>query len=248
MAAKEITSAQNDKVKHIVHLRQNHDYRDDHHSVVILGHKLVKEISDILPIKTLFVYDEASIPKGVKAKEVYIVNEEIMKKASGLMHPEGILAEIEMPKFSNLKDLKKIVALDKISDPGNLGTIIRSALALGFEGVFILDDSCDAFNDKALSAARGATFKLPLAKGSWKDLEAIIAQNKLHPVVADIEGTPLDKLEKHENILLVLGNEAHGVSEQAKKACQKVTIPMQKSMESLNVGVAAGILMYALGK
>lgn len=248
MEIKEISSLQNPIVKHCVHLRQNHDYRDQERSLIISGVKLISEISGIVKIKSLFVYNETFIPKNLKADVVYIVTEEIMQKASGLMHPEGIMAEVLMPEHSELKGLKKIIALDRVSDPGNLGNIMRTALALNYEGIFILKDSCDPYNDKALASARGATFKLPIAQGNWDDLKKIIELNQLYPIAGDIEGTPLDQVKKQEKILIVLGHEAHGLSDDAKNICQKVLIPISKQMESLNVAVAAGILMYELGK
>ena len=86
-----------------------------------------------------------------------------MKKISGMQTPEGLVVEIEMPKPAPLEGLKYLLALDGVSDPGNVGALLRTALALGWQGIFILDESCDPFNDKALRSARGATFRLPLA-------------------------------------------------------------------------------------
>lgn len=248
MEIREITSLQNEIIKHIVHLRQNHDYRNEHQTVVISGLKMIKEVTLHVPIKTLFVYDKTFIPKGLKAENIYLVNEKVMQKASGLQNPEGILAEVQMPKTHDLNGLKKIVVLDRISDPGNLGNILRTALALNFDGAFVVEDSTDPYNDKALSAARGATFKLPIARGSWKELEKLIDENGLQAYAGDIKGTSLDQIKPSEKILLVLSNEAHGVSKEAAKNCEMVTIPISSEMESLNVSVAAGILMYVLGK
>lgn len=241
-----ISSLQNSLVKHLVHLRQNHDYREEHKSVAVSGIKLVNEILPVRPLKTLLVLNESLIPQGVKKEKVFLVTEEIMKKASGLLHPEGILAEFELPDFTGFKGFKKIVALDRISDPGNLGTILRTALAFGFEGAFIVEGSTDPYNDKAISAARGASFKLPLKVGSWKELEHLIKENNLFAVVGDLEGEDLSSMKPQEKLLLILSNEAHGVSKEAANCAKKVTIPISNQMESLNVAVAAGILMYGL--
>jgi len=246
MSTQQIMSLQHSMVKHVVRLRQNHDYRDEHNSVVISGIKEVREVCAHVHPKLLMVYDETFIPKGVKADEVLIVSESIMQKVSGTQSPEGILAVVEKPKAHSMKDLKYIVALDGVGDPGNLGTIIRTALALGWDGVFILDQSCDPFNDKALRASRGATFKIPLARGNWKQLEELIQKNHLQALVADLKGTPVSAVQPKEGTLLILGNEAHGISSQAAAQCTKITIPMAPAMESLNVAVAGGILMQAL--
>ena len=244
----EITSLVHPIVKHLVKLRQNTDYRYDHQSVIIEGIKTVKEVAQTHPIKTLVAYDGTFIPRGVKGKEVFIVNEAIMKKVSGMQTPEGILAEVEMPKPASLNGLRYLLVLDRVSDPGNVGTILRTALALGWEGVFIVNESCDPFNEKSLRASRGATFRLPIAFGTWKDVKKIVDENKLTPLVADLNGKDLSEIKPAKGIALVLSNEAHGPSEEAQKLCQKVTVPMPGKMESLNVSIAGGILMYALRK
>ncbi len=241
-----VTSLQHELVKHLIKLRQNHDYRVDHQSLIIDGIKPITELGRSLKPKVIVAWDETLIPEGINADDVVIVNESVMKKISGMATPEGLLAEIPMPKPSSFKDKRYIVALDKVGDPGNVGTIIRTALALGWEGVFVLDESCDPFNEKALRAARGATFRLPLAWGSWNDLKKIIQDNKLDGVVADLEGSKLQDVKFKNGICLVLSNEAQGASKEAKKLCQPVTIDMAGDMESLNVAVAGGILMHAL--
>lgn len=242
---KKIQSLQHPLVKHLVKVRQNSDYRLDHQSVLIEGAKIIKELGKKAHFKVLMVTDETWIPKGIKAAEIVVVPETILEKVSGVKSPEGIIAEIAMPEPSNLKGLKKILALDGVNDPGNLGTLLRTALALGWEGVFILEESCDPFNEKALRAARGATFHLPLARGSWHDLKKIVSANKLQPYVADIGGENCQKMDVPVAPLLVLGNEARGTSEAAAQFCKKVSIPMAGKMESLNVAIAGSILMYA---
>lgn len=243
---KQITSLQHPAIKHLVKLRQNRDYRYDHHSLVIEGSKVIAELGRDAPLKLLMTTDETLIPKGVCADQVLIVSEEILHKASGMQNSEGILGEIAMPRPTPFKGIKTLLALDGINDPGNLGTLQRTALALGWEGVFLLNESCDPYNEKALRAARGATFRLPYNTGSWHDLWAIAKENQLTPLVADLEGKDPGNFKKEERILLILSNEARGPSEEALKDAAKVTLPMTGKMESLNVAVAGGILMYAL--
>ena len=243
---KQLTSMQHPIVKHLVKLRQNSDYRYDHGTVVVEGIKPVQELAKQGPFKTVVVMDESLVPKGVKAKETLVVTEDIFHKISGMQSPEGILAEVEMPPNASLQGCQRLIALDGISDPGNLGTLLRTALALGWDGAFIVQDSCDPYNEKALRAARGATFRLPIARGSWEDLKQVIADNHLQPVVADLDGVAPDQLKQKGGVLLVLGNEAHGPSAEAKAFGRAVTIPMPGPMESLNVSVAGALLMYAL--
>lgn len=239
-----ISSLQNPMIKHFVHLRQNSDYRQEHGTLVIEGAKLVNELAD--KAKTILVSKVHLVPKNVPQTKIVLVSEQVMQKASGMVNPEGILAEVALPAQETLQNKKWLIALDGINDPGNLGTLLRTALALGWEGAFILPDTCDPFNEKALRASRGAVFRLPLRSGTWQELQEMITLNALTPIVADVNGHSLDEFELKEKILLVLSNEARGPSEEAKKACQAVTIPMPGEMESLNVSVAGGIMMYKL--
>lgn len=241
-----ITSVQHPIVKHLVKVRHNRDYRHEHQSLVIEGIKPVEELRHHGKFKTLVVYNEAMIPLGAEAEEIILVNEQVMRKISEMESPEGLIAEIAMPKPSSLAGKKHIIALDGVSDPGNVGTLLRTALALGWHGVFILNDSCDPYNDKALRAARGATFRIPLAFGGWKELKDIVSKEGLIPIVAHVEGDDIALFKKPKKTLLVMGNEAHGPSQEAIKICKPVTIAMPGAMESLNVAVAGGIMMYAL--
>lgn len=243
---KQIASSQHPVVKHLVKLRQNRDYRYEHQTLVVEGIKPVEELGGI-PLKKIVVCDETALPKNAQADEILFVTEAIMKKISGMQTSEGIIAEVAMPKPSSLKGVSHLLALDGVSDPGNVGALLRSALALGWQGAFILDESCDPFNEKAVRAARGATFRLPLAWGGWEELKEIAQQNRMAPVVADIEGKDVSAVKEKERLLLVMGNEAHGASPEAKAFCQAISIPMSQAMESLNVSVAGGIIMYTLG-
>ena len=243
---KEVASLQHPLIKHFVRLRQDKDYRNENQSVVITGKTMIEEVCSRHRTKTLMIVDIALIPTGIKIDNIVLVSDAIMQKVTGMVSSEGIAAEVFMPPKATLAGLNYIFAFDGISDPGNLGTLLRSGLALGWQGAFILNSSCDPYNDKALRVAKGATFRLPIAMGSWEDLTKIVQTNQLHPLAADITGTPLERVKAPEKILLVLGNETHGLSLEAQRLCQTVTIPMPGEMESLNVAVAGSILMYVL--
>lgn len=244
--AKVLTSLQHPLVKHLVHLRQNRDYREDHGTVFIEGLKMVSEVATESPLKVLVITEGHSVPPGVSADEIVVVTEAIMHKISGVQSPEGLVAEVEMPSSATFKKVKRLLVCDGINDPGNLGTLIRTALALDWEAVFLLENSCDPFNEKALRAAKGATFRLPLGRGNWKDLQNIIKANRLVPLAGDMAGDSAENFAHPKGLALVLSNEAQGISPEALNLCQKVSIPMSGDMESLNVAVAGGILMYLL--
>lgn len=244
---KTISSLQHPLVKHWVHLRLNRDYRHEHSKVLIEGKRMISELSAQKKLDT-FICTIPDYFNDVDAKEYYLINEAILEKITGVQAPEGFLAEITMASSSNLAGKKKVLVLDNINDPGNLGTMLRTALALGWEGVFILGNCADPYNDKALRAAKGATFKLPLAFGAIEDLKKL-AENEAYQIfVANIQGNSPEKLQVPNNMLLVMSNETHGVSPEVATLGQSIAIPMQGNMESLNVSVASGILMYALNK
>ncbi len=244
---KKITSLQHPIVKHLIKLRINSDYRYEHQSAVVEGTKLVHELCAQSKPKMVLSSDETLMPPGINQENGILATQDIINKITGMKNSEGILAEVALPPQMPLDKKKFVIALDEINDPGNMGTLVRTALALGWEGAFILEGSCDPFNEKAVRASRGAIFRLPLVQGGWDALESLIKNNKLHPIAADVHGKDLKKMEQKDNgILLVLGNEAHGLSEKAAQWCEKVTIPMPGPMESLNVAIAGGILMYNL--
>jgi len=241
-----ITRINHPLVKHLIKLRKNRGYRYRHRSVLIEGKKLVNEFLEAWDAKHILTTDPEQLKKTTKTKGMYEVTDVIIDKISGLKTPEGVLAEVPMPEESSLLNMRYLIAFDGVSDPGNLGTLFRTALAFGWQGAFLLGNCCDPFNDKALRAAKGATFRLPLRRGTWKQLDEIIKANQMQSVAADLEGTPLPQFSSQSPLLLILGSEAGGISAQTRKRSLQVTIPIAEVMESLNVSVAGGVLMYAL--
>jgi TrmH family RNA methyltransferase len=238
MIPRRITSLQHPLVKYLVKLRQDKDFREQEKAVLVSGTKLVSELS---PVKILIA--DREFP-GIDAEEIVIALPEIIKKITGLQNPEGVAAVVPLPHFADLSRSKKLVVLDGLSDPGNVGTLLRTALALGWDGAFLTTGSSDPFNEKAVRAAKGATFRLPLCLGSWDELSLLLSDRAVF--VADAQGEPIKRGVQNKKIGLILGNEARGLSPQAKKTGNPVSIPMSPKMESLNVASAGAILMYAL--
>jgi TrmH family RNA methyltransferase len=249
MQSKEILSLQHPLVKHLVKLRQSRDYRYECQRVVISGIKLVKELSSHYPLCTLVL--EQGTTCSAPSDQVCYVTPQILKKITGLENPEPIAAEIAMPPPSDLSKANFLLILDGISDPGNLGTLLRTARALGWEGAFLTSKSTDPFNEKALRAAQGASFTLPWKSGTWEELSALLHHKKMLLFAADTSGMDLalcktSHASKAHCIALALGNETHGLSSALKQRSTLVAIPMQGGMESLNVATAGAILMYEL--
>ena len=230
----------NTLLKHLVKLRKNFHYREEHHAVVVSGRKLVKELAQKISPKKVFI--TKSFDAFPVQGEIYYVTIKDLKKITGLLSPEEIVAEFPLPEATSLEGKKRILALDQIADPGNLGTLIRTAHALGWEGVFFLPNCVDPFNDKVLRASRGALFSLPWYIGDWEEISGCIKKSALTPYIADIRGKPLSSFTmKQERVLLLLSNEAHGVSERGKTLGERVSIPMEGVAESLNVAIAGAI-------
>lgn len=239
-----ITSLQHPLVKHLVKLRTENGYRNEHHTLILEGMKPIQEVTS--RIEKLFYTPPFAEVASALPGEKWEVTDAIIQKASGMVSPEGIIAEVKMPDFQSLDKQNRVLALDGISDPGNMGTLLRTALALGWEAVYLLPGCCDPFNEKALRAGRGAHFKLTLAAGGPKELERWVKKEEIPSYVADIRGDAPEQIPDDRRRLLVMGNEARGPSAAVRQFCSPLTIPMPGEMESLNVAVAGGILLYFL--
>jgi len=240
MATKEIQSLTHPMVKYARSLRTSKKERREKGQVLIAGTKMAHEVGDI---DSLFAEKGQPLPK---AKETYLVTPEILKKITGLASPEPLAAIVSLPKEDTLMGKSRILVLDGISDPGNLGTLIRTALALGWEGVFLTENCADLFNDKALRSAKGATFRLPYRQGSREELVAFLKGEKRSVLVADMHGPPLPEISSSSPLALILGSEAHGASPLLKAEFPLASIPIE-GIESLNVAAAGAIFMYTLG-
>lgn len=239
-----ISSLQHPLVKHLVKLREEKSCRYEYKSLVLDGIKPIQEVKRDVQ-KLLYTPDLALLASTFPG-EKWEITEAILHKISGMVSPEGMIAEVKIPPFVSIDHSSQVLALDGISDPGNLGTLLRTALALGWDTVYFLPGCCDPFNEKALRAARGAHFKLSLAKGTTEALHQWVNHYHVQSIVADIQGVEPEKIMPARQRVLVLGNEAHGASEAIRQFCEPVTVPMPGDMESLNVAVAGGILLYTL--
>jgi TrmH family RNA methyltransferase len=240
MMSKTITSLQHPLVKHFVELRKEKKFREEKQEVLLVGEKLVRELSQKSPLSILMTLDPSP---EITAQESYLVSPEILKKVTGLQQPDGFAASFPLPSEQNLDQKKHLLILDRISDPGNLGTLFRTALALNWEGIWLTAGTVDPFNDKALRAARGATFWMPFA---WKSFETICSwakSNEASLYTADLTGEPITTLSPTPPLALILSNESQGAQNWPSK---KVTIPMNPHVESLNVAASGAIFLFTL--
>jgi len=247
MIAKEISSLQHPLVKHWVRLRSSSTYRYREKGLLATGENIFSELSGRLPFKRLIVQKEASHAHSFPCEELFLVTEDILKKITGLVQPQPIAVELPLPHSADLTSASRLLVLDNVSDPGNLGTLLRSALAFGWDGAFVLGKSADPFNDKALRASKGAVFRLPLAWGDEDAFHSLLSAKKWEIFGADMKGKPLHAIAPPSPpFMLVLGNEAKGLSPFIKERSTLLSLPMAGEMESLNVAIAGSIFMHLL--
>lgn len=229
-----ITSLQNKKVKYWVSL-QNKKNRDQEKLFIVEGDHLLNEAQkNNLVVETISISDKNAD---------YFVTKEIMQKIS---KQQSISSTIGVCRFIPEQDIKgNILILDCLQDPGNLGTIIRSAVAFNFSTLVLSPNSVDQYNEKVIRASEGMIFNINIVR---KDLFSLIPELKTKgytiigtDVVNGIKTTELPK----ENIALVIGNEGNGINREIVSLCDMMTkIPMSKKCESLNAAIASAILMY----
>jgi TrmH family RNA methyltransferase len=188
----------------------------------------------------------ALVAAGIKVEQV---DDRALADLADTEHPQGVVAVFE-PRDWSLDDISlapgaAVLVLDAVQDPGNLGTMLRTALALGAAGVVALPGTADLSNPKAIRGSMGACFRLPSIATDAESLAAWAAVHRAEIWVTDAAGDPVPRAPRTTPTLLVLGNEGAGVGEiMTARASRRVGIPLAPGAESLNVGVAAGILLY----
>ena len=181
-----------------------------------------------------------NIPDSVNQ---YLVKQDLIEKVAFSKNPEGVVFIANNIEPAVIDDMKKVIYLDHINDPGNMGTIIRTALAFDYDGIMLSNDCVSIYNEKVVAASKGAIFLLPIG---YCDIGEIDKSYKVIVSTLSEKSVNLAEVKKEDKFVLVLGNEAHGVSEESiSRADTMVKIPVN-NIDSLNVSVAAGILMYSL--
>jgi TrmH family RNA methyltransferase len=184
--------------------------------------------------------------------ELIEAGEKVIKRLSSTDTPQGLVALAEMADipFTSLPFKGLTIVLDNVQDPGNVGTIIRTAHAFGAGAVVLLPGSCDAFNPKALRASAGSVFHIPVARAELAELLPVLAEKDVRVTVTEPRnGVPLGEANLTHPIALCLGSEAHGISFKLRKAADlSLTIPIPGGAESLNVAQAAAICLWEMTK
>ena len=236
-----ITSKDNNKIKNACSLKLSKN-RKEKREFLAEGKNSLELALEAGVVKEIFTTKEI---KGIKDDIVqYIVNEDLLKKIAFSQNPEGIVFVCNMQE-RKLKKFKKVVYLDKIGDPGNMGTIIRTALAFDYDAVVVSENCVDIYNEKVVAASKGAIFLLPVVKGNLEELK----EDSTVVVSALTDKSVEPKEVKVENrLVLVIGSESHGVSPETLALADYVTKIKIDHIDSLNASIAAGILMYEFNR
>lgn len=236
-----ITSVENKKIKEVSKL-YNKKYRKERKLFVVEGEHLVNEAYKHGLLVEVYSLDETSYPNSE------VVTESVMKKISNL---DTISNIIGVCKFKEENEIgNKILILDDIQDPGNLGTIIRSSVAFNIDTIVLSKDTVDLYNSKVLRATQGMIFNINIITRDLYDFIYELKENNYKLYSTNVEnGNDLKNVKFEEKCAIIMGNEGNGVKKEIQDMCdENIYIKMNSLCESLNVGVATSIILYELNK
>lgn len=234
-------------LKELAKLKQK-KFRRHAGKVIIEGFRSIKQINSYgLEFEELYIRKDASADlSDIHSKATFACSEEELGRICSTHSPQEIAALIQTQQVP-ITDRSFLLYLDNISDPGNCGTIIRTATAAGLTGIVLSEDSCDVFNPKVIRASLGSVFIMPI---EYHDQKWLTAQDT--NIIVTTTGNAKDVFDfslPAGNNTLVIGSEAHGITPEIEKnADYRIHIPQSVKIESLNAAVAAGICMFSLNR
>lgn len=246
-----ITSNQNSKIKLVRALLGRAKERREANAFVVEGVRLAEEAVNSNWSFQFVLYSDSLNERGLnlvktlenKGIEIENVESSLLQSLSETETSQGILAVLDDSRLPFPDSLNFILILDHIRDPGNLGTLLRTAAATGAQAVIVPPETTDPFAPKILRSGMGAHFRLPIQSASWESIQAYTEGLQIY--LADMEGQSCWETDLRQPLALIIGGEAEGASEEARKlATQKISIPMAGNVESLNAGVAGSVLMF----
>ena len=254
-----ITGKNNDLIKNVKKLLSSSKQRKEQGLFVLEGARLVFDVLNSFYKVKCFLITEAALEKFTsKADEMinlsessYIISDELAQKLSDTKNSQGVFAVCYMKEADDflLKENGRLIALDNLQDPGNLGTIVRTAEALGVDGI-IVGGGCDIYNPKVLRASMGSMLRINVTSADKlveKLTELKLKGFAVYGTSPDSSAVPITEIDFSKGSVCVIGNEANGISDEVKNTCDSlVTIPMLGRAESLNAAAAASITMWEM--
>lgn len=247
-----ITSTANPRIRALRELKHAKE-RAQSGLYLVEGEKLCAEALRDARVQTLLCDEakaEAYAALLARAQDVLLAPSHVVASVSDARTPQGIVAAVHLPAPLDLDDAAgALLVLDGVQNPGNVGTMLRTAEAAGFTGALLSPACADAFAPKTVRATMGSVFRLPLWRGLLPEALAFLGRGGFTRVAAALGGEPFYAASRrlHEPLALIIGSEGAGISEEILAlADMRVALPMRGRAESLNAAVAAGILMYSL--
>lgn len=238
----EITSLTNAKVKQWAKYKEK-KHRDSQERFLIEGEHLIEEAHKAGLIECVII--EQGKENNFPQYETYEVTRDILNKLSDSVSGTWIMAVCHYPHYTAENYGHKVIVLDDVQDPGNVGTIIRTALSFGYDSILLSQRCVDVYNQKVLRSTQGSLFHIPVIRGDIMEmLTELKEQGSTLYATALRNASPLQEVSKKEHLALVFGNEGNGVSQEVQDFCDERVYIEMNTFESLNVAVAAGICMY----
>jgi TrmH family RNA methyltransferase len=251
-----ITSKANDKIRLIRLLQEQRKIRERERLFVVEGARLVEEAAAAGTKARMILHDGRLGPRERSAVnrlaaaggELLEAAPEVLRSCSDTSAPAGLMAVLEWPELPPAEPLEWAVVADGISNPGNLGSLLRAADAFGVQMVILGPGCVDAFNPKVVRGGMGAHLHLPIRMLEWREIGTLLAG--FHIWLAEArEGRSVEEVDWSGRTALILGGEATGPGDAARSlAAGSVHIPMREKVESLNAAVAGGILLYEISR
>jgi RNA methyltransferase, TrmH family len=256
-----ITSSQNPKLKLIRSLMGRAKERREANAFVVEGVRLVEEAVNAGWKFQFALYTDGLSDRGRSLLNTLFSNQidteevagDLLQKLSDTETPQGVMAVLDYSELPLPETMDFVLIPDQIRDPGNLGTLLRSAAATGVQAILLPPETTDAFAPKVLRSGMGAHFRVPICSMQWDEIDQVCkSANRqmsnsasLQMYIADMDGASCWETDLHQPLALVVGGEAEGVSESARRLSKgKISIPMAGNVESLNAGVAGSVLMF----
>ncbi|MGE4353118.1 MAG: TrmH family RNA methyltransferase [Oscillospiraceae bacterium] len=241
-----ITSRKNQVVTHLIKLAKSTAYRWENREYVCDGQKLLCEaLAFGAEVKTVLWRENPLFPLPDGVRE-YGAPASLFDYASPLRESPGPVFTLAIPKAPERLPGKKVIILENVQDPGNVGTVVRTANALGFDAVILVGSCADLYNPKTVRATMGAVFRQCVMTSGHDGLKALLAQQGLSLCGAALTQTAADLRETDlKTAAVAIGSEGRGLSQKMLDMCDReLIIPMQPGSESLNAAVAAAVIMW----
>jgi TrmH family RNA methyltransferase len=245
-----ITSLQNHRVKLTYQLQTHARTRRKERKIVLEGTRLIRDAIEQKQHPDFLLYTTYNADWDFIAQlqnlntPLIEVNAEVMQHVSDTQSPQGIVGVFPLPQPHLPANSQRVLILDAIREPGNLGSILRTAGAAGVQVVILASGCVDPYNPKVLRAGMGAHFRIPIIEAKWHEIRGYCEDLAVYVAAGDGERVYTD-VDWRQGWALIIGNEAHGISEKATSLNgERIVIPMARATESINAAVATGVILF----